>query len=63
MHRRGVFGCWQDRDGWGNDGCEASVPVVCNLYVAAGANAAQADGSAAKPFADPQLAVKAAQPE
>ena len=43
---------WQDRNGWGNDGCEAEVPVACDLYVEATAlGAAGQDGSAAHPFA------------
>ena len=43
---------WQDRNGWGNDGCEAEMPVACDLHVEATAlGQAGQDGSAAHPFA------------
>ena len=53
---------WQDRDAWAGNGCEASVPVACDLYVDATALGAPGqDGSAAHPFAGLSSALCAVQ--
>ena len=41
---------WQDRNGFGNDGCEVEVPVACELYVDGKQNPLGQDGSQAHPF-------------
>ena len=41
---------WQDRNGFGNDGCEVEVPVTCELYVDGKQNPPGQDGSQAHPF-------------
>ena len=53
---------WQDQNGWGADGCEASVPVACVLYVEVTADAATADGTPEHPFAAIVPAVAKASP-
>lgn len=49
---------WQDRDGWGPNGCEAPEPASAHLYVDATSSAGDAaDGSPGKPFASIQAAL------
>lgn len=43
---------WQDGDGWGANGCEAAVPVACDLYADASAvGSLVQDGTMLHPFA------------
>jgi parallel beta-helix repeat protein len=52
---------WQDRNGFGNDGCEMSEPVNCDIYVSSTATTA-GDGTAEHPFACLQPALDLAKP-
>jgi hypothetical protein len=54
---------WQDKNAWGNDGCEAAVAVACDLYVDATApHDVKGDGTTAHPFVQIESALQVAQP-